>query len=110
MKLIFIFIVLAIGIIIWQIRNIRMGKASRLSKEKEQKDSLEEEQRKGLRAKENILEQRDARKQRVEDEETDRKAKIERDLREAGLRRKIQDRKDHESEAEKRKIDEHEKQ
>jgi hypothetical protein len=76
---------------------MRIAKARRLSEEKKQKEDLEGEERKGLRAEEGILEQRDARKHQTEVEETDRKAKVERDLREAELRRKIKDRKDHEA-------------
>ena len=97
MNFIFIFIVLAIGLIIWQTRNMRIAKASRLSEEKKQKESLEAEERKELRAEEGILEQREAKKHQTEVEETDRKAKVERDLREVELRRKIKDRKDHEA-------------
>ena len=66
----------------------------------------EAEERKELRAEERILEQREARKHQTEVEDTDRKAKVERDLREVELRRKIKDRKDHEAGEEKRKIQE----
>ena len=97
MNLIFIFIVLAIGLIIWQARNIKIAKANRLSEEKKQKGFLEAEERRELRAEESILEQKEVRKHQAEAEETDRKAKAERDLREAELRRKIKDRKDHEA-------------
>lgn len=106
MNFIFIFIALAIGLIIWQTRHIKRAKASRLSGEKEQKESLEAEERKELRAEEGILEEGEARKHRAEVEETDRKTKVERDLGELELRRKIKDRKDHEAEEEKRKIEE----
>jgi len=76
---------------------MKRTKTSRLSEEKKQKESLEEGERKELRAEEGILEQREAKKHQTEVEETDRKAKVERDLREVELRRKIKDRKDHEA-------------
>ncbi len=97
MNFIFIFIVFAIGLIIWQTRNMKIAKANRLSEEKKQKESLEVEERKELRAEERIIEQREARKHQTEVQETDRKAKVGRDLREVELRRKIKDKKDHEA-------------
>ncbi len=97
MNFIFIFIVFAIGLIIWQTRNMKIAKANRLSEEKKQKESLEVEERKELRVEERIIEQREARKHQTEVQETDRKAKVGRDLREVELRRKIKDKKDHEA-------------
>jgi len=105
MNFMFIFIVLAIGVIIWQVRNIKTAKADRLSEEKKQKESLGAQERKELLAKERIIEQKEDSKNQAETEEMDRKVKIERDLREVELRRKIQDRKGHEAEEEKRKIE-----
>jgi ABC-type multidrug transport system fused ATPase/permease subunit len=106
MNYIFIFIAFAIGLIILLVRSIKIEKANRLSGEKRQKESLEAEGRKELRAEETILEQREVRKHHAEAEEMDRKAKVERDLREAELRRNIKDRKDHEAEEKKLKIEE----
>jgi len=76
---------------------MKIAKANRLSEEKRQKESLEVEERKELRVEGRIIEQREARKHQTEVQETDRKTKVERDLREAELRRKIKDRKDHEA-------------
>ncbi len=104
MNFILIVIMLAIGLIIWQRWNMKIVKANRLSEEKKQKEFLEVEKRKGLRAEERILEQRELRKHQTEVEEADRKAKLEKDIKEAELRRKIKDSKDHEAGEEKPKI------
>ena len=107
MKFIFIFIVCAIGIIIWLVHKIKIANENRLSDVKKQKESLAVKERQGLRAEERIVEQREARKDRAEAEVTERKAKVERDIREVELRRKIKDRKALEVEEEKRKTEEH---
>ena len=97
MKFIFLFIAFTTGLVIWQVRKMKIAKANRLSVGKKQKASLEAEERKELRVEKGILEQKEARKNQAEDEDAERKAKVERDLREAELRRKIKDRKDHEA-------------
>ncbi|MDP2960450.1 MAG: hypothetical protein Q8N71_03410, partial [candidate division Zixibacteria bacterium] len=98
------------GIIIWQKWNKKAAKANLLSGEKQQRDSLEADEKKELRLKKRIVDQEEVMKNQPELEEADRQAKIERDLKEAELRRKIKERKEHEAGEEKPKIEENKEQ
>ncbi len=106
MNLILIIIALAVGLIIWLAHIIKTAKANCLSEEKKERQTLEAEKKEEIRAEEGVIEQKEVRKQKAEVEERDLKTKVERDIREAELRQKIKDRKEHEAEEEKRKIEE----
>ena len=98
MNFIIILAVLAVVLIMWQVHSGKVAKADRLSDEKRQKEMTEKEKRNKLLAEERMFEQRETRKRQKEVEDIGQQTRIERDAKEAELRRKIKERKDREAE------------
>jgi septin family protein len=98
MNFIIILAVLAVVLIMWQVHSGKVAKADRLSDERKQKEIIEMEKRNKLLAEERMFEQRETRKRQKEVEDMGQQTRIERDAKEAELRRKIKERKDREAE------------